>query len=138
MTTRVLRIASCGTLADPAESPSSVMLFASGRSPATENADEVESVAPIATTPGASVARTLGSDASMGSRSTSSGLRLRSASPGPGRSASRGRGVRPRTVISSSWVAALLIRTFATNRSSSAWRASVIRSGAIPMYRTDS
>src|SRR5919206_527984 len=68
--TRVLRTASCGTVGDPNVRPSRVTLFASGRSPATEKADAVESVASMPTTPGASVASSARSLGSIGSRPT--------------------------------------------------------------------
>ena len=66
---RVVRVASCGIEPPPKVSPSSVMLFAVGRWPATENCVLVESVAPIGTTPGASAANAARSLASIGNRS---------------------------------------------------------------------
>ena len=131
VTTRVLRNASCGTLPEPNERPSNVMLLAVARCPATEKAALVESVSLIATTPGASVARVFRSEASIGRRATASGVRLRSVEPGVGRSAPRC-GARARTVTASNDTATTSIRTLATRRSSSACRATVTRAGAIP------
>src|SRR2546430_12210798 len=91
VTTRVVRRASCGTFPEPNERPSSVMVLAVERWPATENAVLVESVSPIPTTPGARVASVFRSEASIGRRATNSGVRLRSVEPGVGRSTPRRR-----------------------------------------------
>jgi len=136
VTTRVLRIASCGTLPDPNERPSSVMLFAVVRCPATEKAASVVSVPAIPTTPGASVASVFGSEASIGNRASCSGVRLRSVEPGAGRSPRAVR--RAVTVTGSSETARDPMRMLATRRSSSACRAMVTRAGAMPTKRATS
>src|SRR5438132_12674667 len=56
VTTRVVRNPSCGTELVLMFRPSSVTALASERSPATENAAAVESVAPMPMTPGTRVA----------------------------------------------------------------------------------
>src|SRR5256885_10770016 len=61
-------MASCGTIAPPNERPSSVMRLAVGRCPATEKAGRVLSVSAIPTTPGASVASAVRSEAAIGRR----------------------------------------------------------------------
>src|SRR5205823_5065695 len=75
VTTRTARTASWGTSPEPSDMPSSVTLLAVGRWPATEKAAELVSPPAIASTPGASVATVFRSDASVGSRTTSSPLK---------------------------------------------------------------
>ena len=72
--TRIERTASWGTLAEPNDMPSMVMLFAVGRCPATEKAVAVESLPRIPSTPGWSVATVFTSETSIGSRASCSGL----------------------------------------------------------------
>jgi len=132
VTTRVDRTASWGTLPEPNDIPSSVMSLAVVRWPATENAASVESVPAIPTTPGASVATKFKSEASIGSRASNCGDRSRSVDPGVGRSLPRGLR-RAVTVTGSSGTAVSPRRISATSRSSSAWRATLSRVGAIPM-----
>src|SRR5438309_4853600 len=94
VTTRVVRNPSCGTELVLMFRPSSVTALASERSPATENAAAVESVAPMPMTPGTRVASRFRSVSSSGSRATSSGVSARSVEPGVGTSGARtGRGV---------------------------------------------
>src|SRR5206468_12538188 len=65
-------------ISEPSDMPSSVTLLAVGRWPATEKPAVLVSPPPIASTPGASVATVFRSDASVGSRATSSRLQPRS------------------------------------------------------------
>ena len=132
MTTRVARTASWGTLPAPNDMPSRVMSLAVVRWPATEKAASVESVPAIPTTPGASVAMVFKSEASIGNRASSCADRSRSSEPGVGRSLLRGVR-RAVTVTGSSGTAASPMWKSATSRSSSAWRAMVRRTGAMPM-----
>src|SRR3989442_891367 len=128
-------MASCGTIAPPNERPSSVMRLAVGRCPATEKAGRVLSVSAIPTTPGASVASAVRSEAAIGRRLIVSDLRSRPVAPGPSRSSPRGWAAACTTTGSRATIARS-IRTLATRRSSSAWRAMVTRAGAMPTYRT--
>src|SRR6266702_6916061 len=130
-------MASWGTLPSLNDMPSSVTRFAVSRWPATENAAGVESVSRSPTTPGASVASVLRSDASTGRRVMTSALRSPPVAPGPSRSIPCGSD-RPCTVTGSRATASRSMRTFATMRSSSACLATVSRAGAVPMKRTTS
>ena len=111
--------------------PSSVTLLAVGRWPATEKPAVLVSPPPIASTPGASVATVFRSDASVGSRATSSRLKPWPVAPLPTLSARPLR--RAVTLTASIVIAASPICTFATMRSSSPWRATLNCAGAIPM-----
>src|SRR6184192_4018106 len=127
-------MASCGTLPEPSDKPSSVSAFAVGRWPATEKSASVESVAASERTPGARAATVLRSNASTGRRDSWSSDRLRPTAPGPTRSTRR----EPRralTVTASSGTADAPIRTFATSRSSSPSRATLTVAGAMPIKR---
>src|SRR5881396_2259173 len=63
-------------MAPPYERPSSVTRLAVGRCPATEKVERVLSVSAIPTTPGASVASTLKSEAAIGRRLIASDLTI--------------------------------------------------------------
>ena len=133
VTTRIERTASCGTLPEPNDRPSSVMLFPVGRCPATENAVAVESLSRIPRTPGCKVATVLRSEALMGRRARRSGSKLRALEPGPAPSLRALE--RALTVMGSSGTANSPIRMLASIRSSSAWRATLTCAGAMPMKR---
>src|SRR5256886_9505881 len=64
-------------MAPPYERPSSVTRLAVGRCPATEKVERVLSVSAIPTTPGASVASAVRSEAAIGRRLIASDLRSR-------------------------------------------------------------
>ena len=133
--TRVWRSASWGIDPLPNSRPSSVMALASGDRPATENDAAVLSVAPMGTTPGASVASAARSVTSRGSRASCSTLMFRSVEPGVGGSKPAGSRRLPRTVIWSSRTGVPAIDTFHTSRSSSAWRISMACRGTMPTTR---